>query len=97
MKRAALNQLVYLALAAPVFILLFLVSRPLEASTRFPSPTGLRRSSSPSCPVTGGVGIAVAGPVMRPGRGRYSITVQRKGAAEGNTFQVKGGGSQTKG
>jgi len=43
-----------------------------------------------------GVGIAVAGPVVAPGRGPYSITIQRKGAAS-STFVVKGGGSQTKG
>jgi len=43
-----------------------------------------------------GVGIAVAGPVVQPGRGRYSITVQKPGVA-GSTFVVRGGGSQTKG
>jgi hypothetical protein len=43
-----------------------------------------------------GPGIAVAGPVVQPGRGRYSITIERPGGAP-RTFEVSGGGSQTKG
>jgi len=43
-----------------------------------------------------GVGIAVAGPVVQPGRGSYSITIQKPGAAP-HTFVVEGGGSQKKG
>jgi hypothetical protein len=43
-----------------------------------------------------GPGIAVAGPVVRPGRGAYSIRIDRPGD-ESRTFLVRGGGSQKKG
>jgi hypothetical protein len=43
-----------------------------------------------------GPGIAVAGPVVRPGRGAYSIRID--GPEGGSrTFLVRGGGSQKKG
>lgn len=43
-----------------------------------------------------GPGIAVAGPVVHPGRGAYSITIRKPDGGE-RTFVVEGGGSQTKG
>jgi hypothetical protein len=43
-----------------------------------------------------GPGIAVAGPVVRPSRGAYSIRIERPGD-EARVFLVNGGGSQKKG
>lgn len=63
----------------------------------FSEPDGAASEFVAIVPRDGGVGIAVAGPVMRPGRGPYSITIQRKGADAGPPFVVRGGGSQTKG
>lgn len=44
-----------------------------------------------------GPGIAVAGPVVEPGRGRYTIQIQLPGQQPMDPFVVSGGGSQTKG
>jgi hypothetical protein len=44
-----------------------------------------------------GPGIAIAGPVVQPGRGPYSIQIQLPGSPPMDPFIVSGGGSQKKG